>query len=177
MIKKDSLSKLSYDKTNKIIVCDYDNEFINLDESKGMLKKSQLPNSPDMVYIDETKQEVWFIEFKSSNFDALDYTKEKIKLRKKIFAGLFLFYEIFCGNSCIYKDYGKFYFIVYNKENEKSFEDELLDIFSENSSRDIEFGLEDLKPQFLEDILTENCEYLKNIFLKRFNIEFVKKGS
>lgn len=174
MIKK-PLSELSFDKFNKIRVCDYDNVFIDLDDTKGILKRPQLPNSPDMLYIDEDKKEIWFVEFKSSNHKSLNSWKEKSKLRKKIFAGLFLIYEIICDKSCMYKDYTKYYFIVYNKEKIESFEDELLDIFSNDSKREIEFGLEDLKPQFLKEIFTEDCEEFIKLFTKRFNIAFTKE--
>ena len=174
MIKK-SLSQLSYDKSNKIIVCDYINEFIDLDDTKGILKRPQTANTPDMLYIDESKKEIWFVEFKSSNKKRLNSWKEKVKLRKKIFSGLFLVYEIFCEKSCDYKEYDKFYFIVYNKEKIESFEDELLGRFSELSKRSIEFGLEDLKPQFVKDIFTEDCDELKKLFRHRFNIEFIKE--
>ena len=178
MIKK-PLSILSFDKTNQIIVCDYDNKFIDLDDTKGVLNRPQTPNSPDMLYIDDNKKEIWFVEFKSSSRRNLDKFKEKIKLKKKIFSGLFLIYEIFCEKSCEYKNYDKFYFIVFRDEK-KSYEDELIDNLAlninSNRKRDILFGLEDLKPQFLKDIFTENCDKLKQLFQKRFNIEFVKKG-
>jgi len=172
---KQSLSKLSFDNKNSIIVCDYDNVFIDLDSTKGLLKRPQLPNSPDILYIDDNQKEIWFIEFKSSNQKSLESKKEKIKLRKKIFAGLFLIYEIFCEKSCNYMNYNKFYFIVYAKQKQESFEDEVLDAFSEDSKREIEFGLGDLKPQFLKDIFTEDCEELKKLFDKRFDIQFTKE--
>jgi len=175
MIKK-PLSLLSFDKTNDIVVCDYDNEFIDLDDTKGILNKIQSPNSPDMLYINEFKKEIWFIEFKSSNKKRLNSWKEKVKLRKKIFSGLFLVYEIFCEKSCDYKKYDKFYFIVYNKEEKESFEDEFLALGEELTQRSIEFGLEDLKPQFVKDIFTEDCAELKRLFKKRFNIEFIKEN-
>ena len=174
MIKK-PLSLLSFDKTNNIIVCNYKNKFIDLDDSKGILNKSYSPNSPDMLYINENKKEIWFIEFKSSNKKRLESYKEKIKLRKKIFSGLFLIYEIFCEKSCDYKNYDKFYFIVYSKEKLDSFEDEFLSLSNKPTQRSIEFGLEDLKPQFVKDIFTEDCEELKKLFQKRFNIEFIKE--
>jgi hypothetical protein len=174
MIKK-PLSLLSFDKTNNIIVCDYKNEFIDLDDSKGILNKSYSPNSPDMLYINENKKEIWFVEFKSSNKKRLESYKEKIKLRKKIFSGLFLIYEIFCEKSCDYKNYDKFYFIIYSKEKLDSFEDEFLSLSNKSTQRSIEFGLEDLKPQFVKDIFTEDCEELKKLFQKRFNIEFIKE--
>ena len=157
MINK-PLSILSFDKTNNIIVCNYKNKFIDLDDSKGILNKSHSPNSPDMLYIDENKKEIWFVEFKSSNKKRLESYKEKIKLRKKIFSGLFLVYELFCDKSCDYKDYDKFYFIVYSKEKLNNFEDEFLSLSNEGSQRSIEFGLEDLKPQFVKDIFTEGCD-------------------
>jgi hypothetical protein len=174
MLKK-PLSKLSYDKSNNITVCNYDNEFIDLDDIKGILKRSQSANTPDMIYISDIHQEIWFIEFKSSKKSALNHWKAKIGLRKKVFAGLFLMYEIFCEKSCDYKDYDKFYFVVYNKDKSESIEDELLDMFDELSERSIEFGLEDLKPQFVKDIFTEDCTELKKLFKKRFDIEFIKE--
>ena len=173
MIEKKPLSELSYDNDNKIVVCDYKNSFIDLDTTKGMLHRSHSPESPDMLYIDEKKREIWFVEFKSSNAKNLNSHKNKIKLRKKIFAGLFLVYEIFCEKCSKYRTYDKFYYVVYNKVTQ-NYEDELLDSFEEESSRDIEFGLEDLKPNFLKDIFTENCDSLKELFQKRFRIEFIK---
>jgi len=173
MIKKEPLSTLSYDNANKIIVCNYSNKFIDLDNTKGLLKRANIANTPDMLYINDNIKEIWFVEFKSSSKSNLDKLKEKIKLKKKIFAGLFLLYEIFCEKSCEYKDYKKFYFVVYNKEEQISYEDELLNLFDEDSERSIEFGLEDLKPQFLEDIFTNSCQVLKELFDKRFGIKFV----
>ena len=48
-------------------------------------------------------------------------------------------------------------------------------MFSASSQREIEFGLADLKPQFIKDIFTEDCEELKELFDKRFNIKFTKE--
>ncbi len=171
------LSVLSYDKTNRIIVCNYDNEFIDLDNAKGILRKAHIPNSPDMLYIDDDGKEIWFVEFKSSEFGNLNSIKPKIELRKKIFAGLFLIYEIMCEKSCTYKDYNKFYFIVYNKKDHTGYEDEVLNLFDEDSAHSIEFGLEDLKPNFVNDIFTENCDNLKQLFERRFDIIFVKENN
>ena len=86
-----------------------------------------------------------------------------------------MIYEIFCEKSCNYKNYDKFYFIVYSKEKLDSFEDEFLSLSNKPTQRSIEFGLEDLKPQFVKDIFTEDCEELKKLFQKRFNIEFIKE--
>ncbi len=86
---------------------------------------------------------------------------------------MFLVYEIFCQKCSKYRTYDKFYYVVYNKVT-RNYEDELLDSFEEESSRDIEFGLEDLKPNFLKDVFTENCDSLKELFQRRFKIEFVK---
>jgi len=174
MIKK-SLSTLSASNSG-IVVCDYDDEFIDFDNSKGSLRRSSVPKSPDMLYLNDIKKEAWFIEFKSSNHKTLDSWKEKSKLRKKVFAGLFLLYEIACDKTCNYREYDKFYFVVYNKERPASFEEEVLENFSELSQRAIEFGLDDLKPQFVKDVFTEDCQSLKELFKHRFNIKFVKEN-
>ena len=170
MIIKKQLRELSFDNANRIIVCDYKNEFIDFDTSKGALQREQTPNTPDMLYIDDEKKEIWFVEFKSSSKNSLD--REKFKLKRKILSGLILFYELFCQDSCKYKDYDKYYFVVYNKPQEMSYEDELLSIFDENSYRSIEFDLEELKPKFLKEVFTENCNALRELFLRRFGINF-----
>ena len=171
MIEKQPLYKLSSDKTNERIVCNYKNKFINFDNLKGILKKKKIPESPDMLYINNDKKEIWFVEFKSSKKDNLDKIKEKIKLKRKFFAGIFLIYEIFCKKSCDYKKYKKYYFIVFNKKNE-NYENELINIFEQNNTRDIEFGLADLKPTFVNDVITDNCENFIKLFSQRFQIKF-----
>ena len=172
------LSKLSLDKTNGRVVCNYKNRFIDLDETKGRLQRTYSPKSPDMLYIDDEKKEIWFVEFKSSNERNLNTLDIKIKLKQKIFAGLFLIYELACEESCKYRDYKKFYFIVYNKQESNSFEDELLDAFDEESQRSIEFSLGDLKKYgFVNNIFTENCDSLKILFKNRFGIEFIPEAN
>ena len=172
------LSKLSLDKTNNFAVCNYKNKFIDLDETKGLLRRASSPKSPDMLYIDDSKKEIWFVEFKSSTERNLKDIDTKIKLKQKIFAGLFLIYELACEKSCEYRDYKKFYFLVYDKPNSSSFEDELLNIFNEDSQRSIEFGLEDLKKNgFVNNIFTESCNSLKILFEKRFGIEFIPEAN
>ncbi len=52
------------------------------------------------------------VEFKSSNKRNLSKIDERIKLKKKIFAGLFLIYEISCPDGCKYINYDRYYFVV-----------------------------------------------------------------
>ncbi len=171
---KEPLYFISYDNKNREYVCEYENRFINFDKAKGLLRKSNVGKTPDCFYIDEDKKEIWFIEIKSSQEKNLKNLQMKIELKKKLFAGLIIFYELCCLQSCLYKDYKKYYFIIYDK-NYNSFEDEVIDNFAVNSIRDIEFGLEDLKPQFVNEIFTENCEYFTELFSIRFGIDFMKR--
>ncbi len=159
-IKK--LKEISKDEDNNIIVCNCENFFLNFDELKNVKKYKQYPSSPDMLFINNDKKEIWFIEFKSSGFRNLK--KERFKIKRKILDGLIVFYEIYQN----YFDYKKFYFVVYNKAN--SYENEVVNSIGEEKT--IEFGLEELIRKFLEDVFTENCEVFKEKFKERFGIKF-----
>lgn len=171
---KEPLCHISYDSANTKTVCNYENEFINFDKAKGALRKKYIGKTPDILYVDDTKREIWFIEIKSSSKENLDSLERKIGLKRKLFAGLILLYELCCMNSCLYKEYKKFYFVVFDKKYE-NFEDEVIDSFAVDSPRSIEFGLEDLKPQFVDEVFTEDCSSFVQLFRKRFGIEFMRK--
>jgi hypothetical protein len=155
-------------------VCNYSNEFIDFDESKGKLGKKFSPMSPDMLYINDEIKQIWFVEFKARSKKSLDNVKDKKELKQKLFGGLFMLYELFCDKCKQYKNYEKYYFVVYNKESSSSFENEVLDNFDSNSERTIEFSLDELKPTFVKDVFTENCMEFKRLFEQKFGFEFRK---
>jgi len=161
---KKRLSKLSFDTYNSKIVCSYSNEFIDLDELKKIRRTKKLPLSPDMIYIDDDKQEVWFVEFKSSTRDNLQ--NKRFEIKRKILDGLIIFYEIFQN----YYEFKKYYFVVYNIE--ESYEDKVLSGISEKS---IEFGLEEIEGKFLNKVFTDSCESFIDKFSERFKINFKKE--
>ena len=55
------LSELSFDTDNSKIVCNYSNKFIDFDELKKIRKTHSLPQSPDMIFINKEKKEIWFV--------------------------------------------------------------------------------------------------------------------
>jgi len=130
------LKEISFDNKNKIIVCNCENRFIDFDKLKKVRPSKKEPSSPDMLFINKDKREIWFVEFKSSSYESL--RKERFKLKRKILDGLIVFYEIFKD----FYEYKKFYLVVYNKPNNYDSEDELVDFLSEE--RVIEFDLEEL---------------------------------
>jgi len=170
MVEK-SLRELSAPKKGTP-VCNYANRFIDFDKSKEALKKESLPKSPDMLYIDDEKKQIWFVEFKDRSEKSLKNLKEIKALKQKLFAGLFMLYELACEKCEQYKNYKKYYFVVYDKEYPASFEDELLDIFEPDSHRTIEFSLEELKPTFVKEVFTENCAEFKKFFEREFGFKF-----
>jgi hypothetical protein len=116
------LSKLSDGENG--IVCNYKNKFINFDILKGELNYKQSPATPDMLYINKRKKEIWFVEFKSNKKENLK--KLKFDIRKKLLEGIIVFYEIFKDRFCEYK---KNYLVVH-----KDFIDDemaVLDYFSD----------------------------------------------
>ena len=76
------LREISLDRKNRKVVCEYGNKFIDFDLSKGKLRKQEVPETSDMLYIDKDRKELWFVEFKSSSEKNLD--KEKFKLKRKL---------------------------------------------------------------------------------------------
>jgi len=166
------LSQISFDKSNTRPVCFFKNKFLSLDDAKGLLQRSNPLPSVDMIFISKEKEEIWFVEFKSSSQQNLNSKSEKIKLKRKIFGSLILLNELCCEKACEIIKYEKYYFVVYNKEF-ISYENEVIEYFEETSDRSIEFTLEDLKPSFIKDVLTENCEQFTRLFSKRFNIDFI----
>ena len=158
------LSELSFDTDNSKIVCNYSNRFIDFDDLKKIRKTNKLPLSPDMVFINEECQEIWFVEFKSSTKENLQ--NKKFRIKRKILDGLIIFYEIFQN----YYKFKKYYFVVYNTE--KSYEEQVLSDFSE---KNIEFDLEEIEGKFLEKVFTDSCDSFIEKWSERFNIEFIKE--
>ncbi len=159
----DSLELLSFDDSNKTVVCKYKNKFINFDDLKKERRSKKLPLSPDMLYIDDAIKEVWFVEFKSSTKENLE--NKKYLLKRKLLDGLIIFYEIFQN----YYEYKKYYFVVYNEFDNK--EDELLEILS---NKNIDFGLEELEGKIVDGVFTDNCKTFVKIWQDRFKIDFTK---
>ncbi len=157
------LSELSLDSENNQIVCNYSNEFIDFDELKKIRKTRKLPLSPDLLYIDEDSQEIWFVEFKSSTKKNLE--NKRFEIKRKILDGLIVFYEIFQN----YYKYKKYYFVVY--DTEESYNEMVVNALSE---KNIEFGLEEIEGKFLDKVFTDNCEKFITEWEKRFNIKFYK---
>ncbi len=155
------LKNLSKDITNNRIVCSCENFFIDFDKQKKERKTSKEPSSPDMLLISDYRKEILFVEFKSSNYESLE--GKKYELWQKVLEGLIIFYEIFQG----YFNYKKLFFLVYKKEI--SHEDFVVESIGEN--RPIEFGLEEFKGKFLEDVFTEDCETFKEFLKSRYSIE------
>ena len=156
------LSQLSFDTDNSKIVCNYSNEFIDFDELKKIRRTHKLPQSPDMLFINEEKKEIWFVEFKSSSKQSIN----KFKIKRKILDGLIMFYEIFQN----YYKFKKYYFVVYNTE--ESYEDKVLSGFSE---KNIEFDLEEVEGKFLDKVFTDSSENFIKKWNEKFDIEFLKE--
>jgi len=158
------LSELSFDTDNSEIVCNYSNKFIDFDELKKIRGTHSLPQSPDMIFVNEEKKEIWFVEFKSSTKDNLQ--NKKFKIKRKILDGLIIFYEIFQN----YYEFKKYYFVVYNTE--ESYEEKVLNGFAQ---KEIEFDLEEIENKFLDKVFTDSSESFIEKWTDRFNIEFTKE--
>jgi len=158
------ISRLSYDKKNKIPLCQYKNEFYAFEEIVKLKHSKELPNAVDMLYINDEKKEVWFVEFKNRKKDNID----KFDIKRKILDSLISFYELFDEILCC--KYKKKYFVVYKCEND----DIHLKLFNEFEDREIYFDLKEIENKFLEEVITDCCNNFLKEFEKRFNIEWMK---
>jgi len=152
--------KLSFDKDNKFSLCNFKNAF--LDFEKIIKLNKELSKAVDMLFIDEIKKEIWFVEFKNRNKDSVD----KFDIKRKILDSLISFYELFDKTLCC--EYVKKYFVVYKCEDE----DVHQELFNEFQDREIYFDLKEIKNKFLEEVITDCCKSFLNEFSKRFNIKW-----
>jgi len=150
---KKSIAKLSFDKRG-IALCEYENEFLDFESIVKLKKSDDLPNAVDMLIINDSKKEVWFIEFKNQERERI----KKYDIKRKILDSLISFYELFDRKYCC--EYAKKYFAVYKCEK-----DIHNDLFSEFEDREIYFDLKEIKNKFLEEVITDCClnflEYFK----------------
>jgi len=162
-IKIDKLSKLSKGKNG--IVCNYKNKFINFDELKGVLRYPKPPMTPDMLYINKSKKEIWFVEFKSNKKDNLKSLKFEVK--RKILYGIIVFYELFKDKFC---NFSKNYIVVYKNFNDPELE--ILNYFGGELAK--HYDLKELENKFLKSTGVLNCMEFQSLFLNRFGIKFRK---
>ena len=157
-----SIKQLSFDKTNNISLCKYKNRFLDFEEIVKIRKSNELPKAVDMLYIDDEKKEIWFIEFKNKEKEKID----KFDVKRKILDSLISFYELFDDNNLRCK-YTKNYFVVYKCSND-SFEE----MYNEFEDIEIYFELEEIKNKFLECVITECCEFFIKYFENNNNINW-----
>jgi hypothetical protein len=161
-----SLYILSKDDTNNKILCNYKNRFLSGDD----LKTNSIP-SVDMIFIHKKEKIICFVEFKSSSYRNLNNLDMKIRLKQKIFGSRITLSE---NLNLDIRDFKKIYFVIYNKKFSKKFSN--LDEFESWSEKErlIEFNLFELmEKDFINEVFTENCDFLKDFFKDKFNIIFI----
>jgi len=156
---------LSYDssKTKKVSLCNYKNKFLSGDD----LKNNSIP-SVDMIFLHKKNKIVCFVEFKNSPYSNLDNWKYKKQFREKIFGSRILLSE---NLNIDIRNFKKIYFVIYNKVVSSYVEE-----FENwaNIEKNIEFNLLELvEKDFINEVFTENCEFLKSFFQEKFNITFI----
>ena len=157
------LSILSLDDNNQISLCNYKNKFLSGDD----LKNNSIP-TVDMIFLHLKKKIICFIEFKNSPYRNLNSWKYKKQFREKFFGSRIVLSENLILDI---RDFKKVYIVVYKRDKNKSSVDEFEEWGNENKI--IEFGLSDLiEKNFIDDIFTEDCEFLKVFFQYKFNIIF-----
>lgn len=174
-----TLKETSYDKRNRIYMCESDLKVVDFDKLKDEyikgLKLSDAPSSCDSLYL-ELKDRIVFIEFKNGKV-------EKYNIRKKIYDSILIFSDI--EGYGISETRKKVDFIlVYNYENNKNNRDYIGDskkniqesesfkIFGDKVSGYakepiIRFGINDFKNYLVKNIYTYTKEEFEKYFIKK----------
>lgn len=161
--KYKSILILSLDDSNKKeSLCAFKNRFLSGDD----LKNNSIP-SVDMIFIHKKKKIICFVEFKNSPYKNLNNWRYKKQFREKLFGSRIVLAE---NLTIDIREFKKIYLLIYNKFTSSNIEEfeSLADY-----ERSIEFNLLELvKKDFINEVFTENCIFLKEFFEEKFNIIF-----
>ena len=155
------IKNLSFDKDNKISLCNFENAFLDFEEIVKLKKSKELPKAVDMLFLSNKTKEIWFVEFKNRSKNDV----KKYDVKRKILDSLIAFYELFDKKLCC--EYEKKYFVVYKCEEDVHFE-----LYSEFEDREIYFDLKEIKNKFLEEVITDCCKVFLDVFNNRYGIKW-----
>lgn len=172
-----TLKETSYDKKNRIYMCESDLKVVDFDKLKDEyikeLKLSDAPSSCDSLYL---KDRIVFIEFKNGKV-------EKYNIRKKIYDSILIFSDIMGYGISETREKVDF-ILVYNYENNKNNRDyngdlkntiqesEGFKIISDKISKYakepiIRFKINDFKNYLVKNIYTYTVEEFEEYFINK----------
>ncbi|MCB4763958.1 MAG: hypothetical protein LGB78_08730 [Sulfurovum sp.] len=150
-----TLKNTSFDKDNKVYLCnDEVQEVYDFDAIIKELYPSKQPASYDALIIDS--HDIYCIEFKNQKYS--DVNRQTVQ--KKIINGRDVLDNIFSSNNIRKREYKFIYCVVYKNHPSK---------WRRGITKNIiQFGLEQYKGKYFDEIYTNDISYFTNEYKKQF---------
>lgn len=153
----DSLKNASYDKENKVYMCQSDMEVVNFDNLTFELYPNKQPASYDALLIEEDIENIFCIEFKNQKTSDIDNTQ----LHKKVKDSDTTLKKLCSENNINKNDYNYKLCIVYKQDATKP----QYRRFKENI---IHFGLDVYSGVYFDEIITNEISFFQKEFMKKY---------
>jgi hypothetical protein len=153
----DTLKNTSYDKENKIYLCNSNISVINFDKIAKKLYPHKNPSSYDSLIIEENIKKVFFIEFK--NQKRSDISRQNI--HKKIKSSDDTLKDI-CKKHNVKKDNYSYTLCVVYKQTNSQYE------YRRFEKNIIHFEIEQYIPKYCDNIITNDILFFKKEFKKKY---------
>ena len=152
-----SLKATSYDKENKIYMCQSNMQVVDFDELTFQLYPTKQPASYDALLVEESIKNIFCIEFKNQNTSNIDNTQLHRKVKDSDNT-----LQKFCSSNNINKNnYKHKLCIVYKQDTSKP----KYRRFKENI---IHFGLKVYEGRYFSKVLTNDISFFTNEFNRRY---------
>ncbi len=152
-----TLKNTSYDKDNSIYMCQSHMQVVDFDHLTKELYPKKQPSSYDSLITEEENKKVFCIEFKNQKTSDI----KNVELHKKVKDSNETIRHI-CTEHNVAKSNYRFILCVAYKASSSSYQYRR---FKENI---VHFGLDVYREKYFSDIVTNNIEFFKKEFDKKF---------
>jgi len=152
-----TLKETSFDKNNQVYLCnDEIQKVYDFDEIIKKLYPLKQPASYDALVIDN--KNIYCIEFKNQKANIIK--KDSAQIQKKLLNGKEALKNIFLQYNMGIKDYNFIYCVAYKNNTDK---------WRRKIERNrIQFGLEEYKGKYFDEIYTNDIQFFTNEYKKYF---------
>lgn len=154
-----SLKETSFDKENKIYLCQSDMKVFDFDCIVKALYPKKQPASYDALIVNQEDKLVYCVEFKNQKPSEID----KKNIQKKLENGKYILTDI-CKQNNVQQHLYTFIYCVVFKKNKGGYRNGI-----KNST--IRFDLEQYKNQYFDEIITNDIVFFTREFKKKSTTE------
>jgi len=152
-----TLKETSFDKDNQVYLCkDEIQKVYDFDKIVKELYPSKQPASYDALIIEN--KNIYCIEFKNRKANIIK--KDSAQIQKKLLNGKEVLNQIFLNNNIGIKNYEFIYCVAYKNDKDKW--------RRRIEQNKIQFGLEEYKGEYFDEIYTNDIQFFTNEYKKYF---------